>query len=237
MTEGRAASPGSEPARSVRAMLEDLVRSAAAATGAPAEATARVRRRDGDREAGAVGERAPACDAGDDAPWRTVLDEPHAIVLPDLTAASAWPRWREAAVAAGFGSALVVAAEVPRGGRVALTLHLDAPGAAGPAEVRRAAGFAGQVASLIALHSSIPIRPAPAPAVLTARRSRAGVEQAVGALMEVRGCPEGEARHVLAVLAAEQGRSVEAVAASVVEHAARAVRAVRPAPHAGALPD
>jgi hypothetical protein len=242
MTEGRAATPGSEPERSVRAMLDDLVRSASAATGAAAEATVRVRRRDGDRGLAAVGDRAAACDgvgdrAGGAAPWRALLDEPGEVVLPDLAEASAWPGWRDAAVAAGFGSAVVVAAEVPRGGRVALSLSLDAPGAAGPAEVRRAAGFAGQVASLIALHSSIPVRPAPAPAVLSARRSRAGIEQAVGALMEVRGCPEDEARHVLAVLAAEQGRSVEAVAASVVEHAARSVRTARPAPHAEALPD
>lgn len=238
MSEGRAASPGSEPERSVRAMLEDLVRSAAAATGAPAEATVRVRRRDGDHLLAAVGDRAAACDDADGgAPWRTVLDDPVAVVLPDLAGASAWPGWRDAAVSAGFGSAVVVAAEVPRGGRVALGLHLDAPGAAGPAEVRRTTGFAGQVASLIALHSTIPVRPAPAPAVLSARRSRAGVEQAVGALMEVRGCPEDEARHVLAVLAVEQGRSVEAVAASVVEHAARSVRTPRPVPHAEALPD
>ncbi|NKY12372.1 hypothetical protein, partial [Cellulomonas hominis] len=62
MTEGRAATPGSEPERSVRAMLDDLVRSASAATGAAAEATVRVRRRDGDRGLAAVGERAAACD-------------------------------------------------------------------------------------------------------------------------------------------------------------------------------
>jgi len=210
-------------------MLEDLVRSAGAAGGGVAEATVRVRRRGGDGELAAVGLRGRACDAVREAPWCAALDGADALVLPDLRAAAAWPGWRDAAVAAGFGSVVVVGTAVPRGGRVALSLYLEAPGADDAALVRRVTGFAGQVASLVGLHSTIPARRAPVPVAAAGRRSRAGVEQAVGALMEVRGCPEDEARHVLAVLAAEQGRTLETVAASVVEHAVRPARPVVPA--------
>lgn len=233
MADVRAAGTGAEPARSVLALLDDLVGLVRERTAGGAELTVHARRRDLERLVAATGPRVEHVDAiALDVPWRTVLGAPGPVILTDLRSASgsaAWPLWREATVAAGFGSAVIIGAGLPRGGASALSLYLEAPGAAGPEIVRRVAGFAGQVASLIALHDTIPARERPGPAASVSRRSRACVEQAVGVLMEIRGCDEREARHVLTVLAGQQGRTLESVAGAVLDRAVRTVgQAARP---------
>jgi hypothetical protein len=225
MADVRAAGARAEPARSVLALLDDLVALVRERTARGAELTVHTRRRDLDRLVAATGPRAAGVDeTRADTPWRTVLGAPGPVILTDLRSASgcaAWPRWREATVAAGFGSAVVVGATLPRGGAAVLSLYLDEPGAVDAQVVRRVAGFAGQIASLIALHDTIPARGRPARPVEAPRRSRASIEQAVGVLMEVRGCDEREARHVLTVLAGRQGRPLEQVAGSVLDRAVR----------------
>jgi hypothetical protein len=129
-------------------------------------------------------------------------------------------RWGAARVA-GFRGLVVVPAPLRHGGHVALTLYLEDAGACGPEVVSRAAGVVRQVASLVDLHTTIPARgPEPASAA-AAGRTRATVDHAVGVLMEARSCDAEEARHVLTVLSAEQGRALEAVALAVVQHAVR----------------
>ncbi len=225
MADVRAAGTGAEPGRSVLALLDDLAALVRERTAGGGELTVHARRRDLDRLIAATGPRAERVDAlGADVPWRTVLDAPGPVILTDLRSASgcaAWPRWREATVAAGFGSAVVVGADLPRGGGSVLSLYLDEPGAVAPQVVRRVAGFAGQIASLIGLHDTIPARERPHRPPGAQRRSRASVEQAVGVLMEVRGCDEREARHVLTVLAGRQGRTLESVAGAVLDRAVR----------------
>lgn len=234
MADVRAVGAGAEPARSVLALLDDLVALVRERSDGGAELTVHARRRDLDRLVAATGDRVEHVDAlAPDVPWRTVLDAPGPVILGDLRSTAgcaAWPRWREATVAAGFGSAVVVGAALPRGGASVLSLYLDRPGAAQAEIVRRTAGFAGQVASLIALHDTIPAREGPPRSARVSRRSRASVEQAVGVLMEVRGCDERQARHVLTVLAGQQGRTLESVAGAVLDRAVRtAGRAAGPA--------
>lgn len=225
MADGRATGAGAEPGRSVLALLDDLVALVRERTTRGGELTVHVRRRDVERLVAATGPRAERVgEVEADAPWRSVLDAPGPVVLTDLRSTSgcaAWPRWRDATLAAGFGSAVVVGADLPRGGGSVLSLYLDEPGAVEPQVVRRVAGFAGQIASLIALHDSIPARERPHRPAGAQRRSRASIEQAVGVLMEVRGCDEHEARHVLTVLAGRQGRTLESVAGAVLDRAVR----------------
>lgn len=226
MADVLAAGAGAEPGRSVLALLDDLVAVVRDRTSRGAELTVHARRRDLDQLVAAAGPRAERV-AGirSDVPWRTVLDAPGPVILTDLRSASgcaAWPRWREAAVAAGFGSAVVVGADLPRGGGSVLSLYLDGTGAVEAQVVRRVAGFAGQIASLIALHDTIPARRHPERPSGVQRRSRASIEQAVGVLMEARGCDDREARHVLTVLAGRQGRPLEQVAGAVLDSAVRA---------------
>lgn len=222
MAETCAVWPGAEPARSVRALLDDLVEIVERRTGCEVEGTVHARRRGADWLVTSSGERAARCDAAPAGhrPWRAALDSSTVVVLPDLHAEEdGWEPWRRATLAEGFRCVAALPAPLARGGVAALSLYLDDAGACGPEVVRRATGFVGEMASLIALHSSIPARePVPRPGT---RRARASVDHAVGVLMEVRGCDAEEARHVLQVLGAAQGRTTEAVAQLVVEHAVR----------------
>lgn len=222
MAEMCAVWPGAEPARSVLALLDDLVEVVARRTGCDVEGTVHARRRGADWLITSTGDRAARCDAAPAGhrPWRTALDSSAAVVLPDLRAEEdGWEPWRRATLAEGFRCVAALPAPLARGGVAALSLYLDAPGACGPEVVRRATGFVGEMASLIELHSSIPAREPTRRSA--ARRMRASVDHAVGVLMEVRGCGEEEARHVLEVLGAAQGRTTEAMAQLVVQHAMR----------------
>jgi hypothetical protein len=225
MAEVCAVWPGTEPARSVLALLDDLLLLVRDRTGSAAEGAVHAHRRGADWLVASAGERLTRSGAAVDGagPWRGALGSGDPLELPDLRAASAPAAepWRAAALRAGFRGVLALPAALTRGGSAALTLYLDQPGAWDAEVVRRAGGFAGEMASLIDLHSTIPARePAPADAE-AARRSRVSVDHAIGVLMEVRGCDEAEARHVLEVLGASQRRTLEAVAASVVRHAVR----------------
>jgi len=225
MAEVCAVWPGSEPARSVLALLDDLIGLVTGRTGSPAEGAVHAHRRGADWLIASAGERLTRTGAAADGagPWRAALGTGAPVVLPDLRDADgpvAEP-WRAAALRAGFRGVLALPAPLARGGTAALTLYLDEPGSWEPEVVRRAGGFAGEMASLIELHSTIPAREPAVSEVEAARRTRASVDHAVGVLMEVRGCDEVEARHVLDVLGASQGRTLEAVAASVVRHAVR----------------
>lgn len=247
MAEPRAPGLRTEPGRSIRGLLDVLTRRLAAATDGAAAASVWVRRRDADEAVAATSDAvrrtdaAGALDAADDAvlpgdavltargavpdgPLHVVLGGGPDVLLPDVDAAAgwpAWPAWRSAARGEGFRGVAVVGAEVARGGTLALVLYLTTPGAVDDELGRRVSRFARQAASLVALHSTIPARRPAARASAAPRHPRVGVQTAVGALMEVRGCGEDEARRVLTVLAREQGRTLEAVAASVLEHARR----------------
>lgn len=245
--------PGPEPARSVVALLVDLLEVLHGRTGSDGEAAVHARRRGTDWFVTASGARLTA-DGGahvtGPGPWTGVLGAGTPLVLPDVAAARAdghrglvgpdgpgaapgvpgLDRWGPDVLARGFRCVVAVPAPLPRGGCAVLTLYLDDAGACGPEVVRRAGGFAQQIASLIDLHSTIPARGPAAEPVGPAARVRATVDHAVGVLMEARGCDEDEARHVLSVLAAEQHRPLEVVALSVVQHA------VRPADDAPRLP-
>ncbi|WP_147796781.1 ANTAR domain-containing protein [Cellulomonas sp. Y8] len=225
MAEVCAVWPGAEPARSVLALLDDLVGLVTAGTGGAAEGAVHAHRRGADWLIASTGDRLTRSGAAVDqaGPWREALGTGASLVLPDLRAeaAAAAEPWRAVALRAGFRGVLALPAPLQRGGTAALTLYLDEPGACGPEVVRRAGGFAGEMASLIELHSTIPAREPALSEAEAARRTRASVDHAVGVLMEVRGCDEDEARHVLEVLGASQGRTLDAVAASVVRHAVR----------------
>ncbi|QZN84150.1 ANTAR domain-containing protein [Cellulomonas sp. C5510] len=238
MAEPRAPRAATEPGRSVRGLLDVLTRRLAAATGGAVVASVWVRRRDVDQAVAATSQTARRADGpavsdlpggslpavgrvAPDGPVGAVLGGGPDVLLPDLDAAEGWSAWRATARGEGFRGAAVVGAEVARGGRLALALYLTTPGAADAETRRRAGRFARQAASLVALHSTIPERRPPARAPGSAHRPRVGVQTAVGALMEVRGCGEEEARRVLTVLASQQGRTLESVAASVLEHARR----------------
>ena len=225
MAEVCAVWPGAEPARSVLALLDDLGRLVARRTGSPVEGAVHAHRRGADWLIASAGDRLTRTGAAADGagPWRDAVGSGTPLVLPDLrdaTGPGTGP-WRAAALRAGFRCVLAVPAPLTRGGAAALTLYLDEPGSCDPEVVRRASRFAGAMASLIDLHSTIPARDPVLPEAEAARLTRASVDHAVGVLMEVRGCDEDEARHVLEVLRASQGRSLEAVAASVVRHAVR----------------
>jgi len=228
MAEVCAVWPGAEPARSVLALLDDLVGLVTARTGGAAEGAVHARRRGTDWLIASTGDRLTRSGAAVDhaGPWRAALGAGAPLVLPDLRedagrAGRAGEPWRAAALRAGFRGVLALPVPLHRGGTTALTLYLDAAGACGPEVLRRAGGFAGEMASLIELHSTIPAREPALSEAEAARRTRASVDHAVGVLMEVRGCDEDEARHVLEVLGASQGRTLDAVAASVVRHAVR----------------
>ncbi|MBD3779710.1 MAG: ANTAR domain-containing protein [Micrococcales bacterium] len=239
MAELRAPGPGTEPGRSIRGLLDVLTRRLAAATGGPAAASVWVRRRDADAPVAATAETARRADVAGvadapvvpldlpprgvapDGPLHVVLAGGPDVLVPDVAAGAGWPAWRRAARGEGFRGAAVVGAEISRGGTLALALYLAAPGAVDDELGHRVARFARQAASLVALHSTIPARRPATRVSAAARHPRVGVQTAVGALMEVRGCGEDEARRVLTVLAREQGRTLEAVAASVLEHARR----------------
>gem|GEM_PF-1702305 len=227
--------PGTEPARSVLALLEDLLHLVAGGTGSTAEGAVHARRRGSDWLITSAGDRLTASrGAATDCsgPWREVLRTGRPLVVPDLRDPDAdvpEGTWRAAAVAAGFRSLVVLPAPFARGGGAALTLWLDEAGGGGPELLRRAGGFAEAITSLIDLHLTIPARDVVSPAEQLGRRTRASVDHAVGVLMEVRGCDEDEARHVLEVLGATQGRTLEAVAASVVRHAVRDPATAAPA--------
>ncbi|WP_454048628.1 ANTAR domain-containing protein [Cellulomonas sp. Marseille-Q8402] len=223
MTDVCAVWPGAEPARSVLALLDDLVEIVGRRTGSVVEGTVHARRRGADWLITTTGERAARCDAAPpgNRPWRAALDSSAAVLLPDLRdARNGWEPWRRATLDEGFRCVAALPAPLARGGVTALSLYLDDPGACGPEVVRRATGFVGEMASLIELHSSIPVREPAAPAERR-RQARASVDHAVGVLMEIRGCDEDEARHVLEVLGSARGRTTEAVAAQVVQHAVR----------------
>lgn len=230
MSEVCAVWPGTEPARSVVAVLEDLLTLVTVRTGSDVEGTVHARRRGTDWFVAGSGERFGRRDAvvsRSAGPWCTVLDARRPVVLPDLRQpADALPGpagtpWWQPTLDAGFRGVVAVPAPLARGGHAVLTLYLDEAGACGPEVVRRAAGFAEQAASLIDLHSTIPAREVPHAPASGGGRTRATVDHAVGVLMEARGCDEDEARHVLAVLAAEQARPLATVALSVVQHAVR----------------
>ncbi|GIG34998.1 ANTAR domain-containing protein [Cellulomonas pakistanensis] len=223
MAESCAVWPGTEPARSVRALLDDLVQVVARETGSAAEGAVHARRRGADWLITATGDRLTRSGASTDArgPWREVLGGGEPLVVGDLRDLDGAHPWHRRALTAGFRCLVGLPAPLARGGTAALTLYLDDAGACDPEVVRRAAGFAGEMASLIELHSTIPARePVPSEAE-AARLTRASVDHAVGVLMEARGLDEDEARRVLDVLRASQGRTLEAVAASVVRHAVR----------------
>lgn len=227
MAEVCAVWPGAEPARSVVAVLDDLLEIVAGRTGSVVEGTVHARRRGTDWFVGGSGDRVvgggPATGSG---PWRSVLDSREPVVLPDLRAtdpgdAAGDTSWWRPVLDDGFRCVVAVPAALARGGGAVLTLYLEDAGAAGPEVVRRTEGFAEQVASLIDLHSTIPARDRlPLPGGV-AGRNRATVDHAVGVLMETRGCDEGAARRVLQVLSADQGRPLEVVALAVVQHAVR----------------
>jgi hypothetical protein len=225
MAEVCAVWPGTEPARSVLALLEDLARLVTGRTGSPVEGAVHAQRRGADWLIASAGDRLTRTGAAADGtgPWRDAVGAGAPLVLADLrdAAGPAAGPWRAAALRAGFRSVLAIPAPLSRGGTAALTLYLDEPGSCDPEVVRRAAGFAGEMASLIELHSTIPARDPVLPEAEAARLTRASVDHAVGVLMEVRGCDEEEARHVLDVLRASQGRTLEADAAAVVRRAVR----------------
>jgi hypothetical protein len=217
----------------VLALLDDLVGIVARQTGCEVEGTVHARRRGADWLIATTGDRAARCDAdpAGHRPWRAALDSSTAVLLPDLRAEeNGWEPWRRTALAEGFRCVAALPAPLARGGVAALSLYLDDPGACGPEVVHRATGFVGEMASLIELHSSIPARTPTQPT--RARRARATVDHAVGVLMEVRGCGEEEARHVLEVLGATQGRTTESMAQLVVQHAVRVPSGDAPG-HAG----
>lgn len=224
MAEVCAVWPGTEPARSVRALLDDLVQVVTGRTGSAAEGAVHARRRGADWLITTAGDRlarSGGTTTDGSGPWRDVLGTGEPLVLADLRDADGAHPWQRGALAAGFRGVLALPAPLARGGAAALTLYLDDPGACGPEVVRRATGFAEEMASLIELHSTIPAREPALPESEAARLTRASVDHAVGVLMEVRGLDEDEARRVLEVLRASQGRTLEAVAASVVRHAVR----------------
>jgi hypothetical protein len=113
----------------------------------------------------------------------------------------------------------VLHADLTRGDQVSLTLYGDRPESCPESVVERARRFVVQMASLVDLHATIPERSDLPGGGAGYRRRHVTVEQAVGVLMERRGCDATEALHVLTVTAAARSSTVEQVAEAVVEGA------------------
>ncbi|HEY0186166.1 MAG TPA: ANTAR domain-containing protein [Cellulomonas sp.] len=215
--------PGLEPARSVDALLGDLVAHAAQA-GAAVQGSVWARRRGTDWRLASTGDRVDRCEAaavradGPRAPGRGPEQQ---ILVPDVQVEQRWQHWCEVVLGQRFRSATVLSASLARGDQVSLSLYADQPDVWADALLRRATGFAVQMASLVDLHATIPERRAARPSGgASQRRRHATVEQAVGVLMERRGCDAAAALRVLTVMATARSTTVEQVAGAVVEGAA-----------------
>jgi hypothetical protein len=211
--------PGVEPARSVDALLGDLLVHATAQAGSPVEGSVWARRRGTDWWLASSGDRVDRCDAAAvraDGP-RSVPGE--ALHVPDVSQEQRWHRWREVVLGQHFRSVTVLHADLTRGDQVSLTLYGDRPESCPESVVERARRFVVQMASLVDLHATIPERSDLPGGGAGYRRRHVTVEQAVGVLMERRGCDATEALHVLTVTAAARSSTVVQVAEAVVEGA------------------
>jgi hypothetical protein len=211
--------PGVEPARSVDALLGDLLVHATAQAGSPVEGSVWARRRGTDWWLASSGDRVDRCDAAAvraDGP-RSVPGE--ALHVPDVSQEQRWHRWREVVLGQHFRSVTVLHADLTRGDQVSLTLYGDRPESCPESVVERARRFVVQMASLVDLHATIPERSDLPGGGAGYRRRHVTVEQAVGVRMERRGCDATEALHVLTVTAAARSSTVEQVAEAVVEGA------------------
>ncbi len=211
--------PGVEPSRSVQALLGDLVRHLTDRAGSEVAASVWARRRGTDWWLASTGDRVDRCDvAQGPGPRESVLDTGERLVLPDIRLDDRWRPWRDVVLGQEFRTVVVLSATLARGDRLSLSLYGDGPEICEDDTVHRAGGFVTQMASLVDLHATIPERShlgGPG----SARRAHATVEQAVGVLMERRGCDESEAMHVLTVTAEARSTTVEQVADAVVEGA------------------
>lgn len=214
--------PGVEPARSIDALLGDLV-AHAARSGAVVQGSVWARLRGTHWRLASTDERVDRCEVaavGPDGPRGPGHGPGQPILVPDVRTEQRWQPWCEVVLGQRFRSVTVVSAALTRGEQVSLSLYADHPDACTDALVHRATGFATQMASLVDLHATIPERQSPPPfGTSSSRRRHATVEQAVGVLMERRGCDATEALHVLTVTAEARSTTLEQVAGAVVEGA------------------
>ncbi len=206
----------------VDALLDVVVRRAAALAGDDVSAAMTVRLDGRSAVAASTDEQAAACDSEEQAagegPCLDAGREERLITVPDIAAERRWERWRDASVAAGFGSSAAVPGRTPEGSRIDLAIDLYRPqrGEWDLAALEAVQGFADDAVTAVLVASRVEEQSRVNADLKTAMASRTVIDQALGVMMAQNRCSPEEAFGILRRASQHRNAKLRDVAAQIV---------------------
>lgn len=206
----------------IDALLAAIAGRAAARAGEDVSAAITLRLGGQGIVAAATDARSEACDRAEqtagEGPCLAAAGALHPIVVPDVAADDRWPRWRQATLGAGFGSAVALPASNPVGPDLDLAITLYRPladdwddGVLGDVlryaeDAARAVAVAARAGEQVRVNADLK----------QAMASRAVIDQALGVIMAQNRCGPEEAFAILRQASQHRNAKLRHVAATIV---------------------
>ena len=146
------------------------------------------------------------------------------VLIDRMSVDDRWPRFAQAAVAAGAGSSLSIPVPVQREVDAALNIYGATELAFSAKDVALARAFAAHAGVALANMHLYEVQSHVAEQLQTAMQSRAVIEQAKGILMGARRCSAEEAFGILVRLSQDSNRKLRDVAQALLDEAMPAQR-------------
>lgn len=202
-------------------LLRVIVTRAAAQIGPDVSAAITVRRGDRSAVAAASDAAAAACDHAEQAagagPCLEAARIERLLTVPDVAADDRWPAWRDATLAAGFGTAAAVPAPATPGSPdLAIDLYRPGTGDWDADDLAAVELFARDAARAVAVAAHVEEQSAVAADLRQAMVSRSVIDQALGVVMAQNRCGPEEAFAMLRSASQRRNEKVRDVAASIV---------------------
>lgn len=209
-------------------LLDAVVARAAERAGSQTSATITLRHGADATVAAATDRPSGACDEAEQrtgvGPCLDAARSGRMLEVPSIAEAGAWPDWRDAALAGGFGAAAALPASVPAGPDVdlALNLYRPEPGRWDPEALADIARYAEDAAGAIALAARSAHQVRTNADLQRAMESRAVIDQALGVVMAQNRCDADQAFAILRQASQHRNAKLREVAAAVVASVGRA---------------
>lgn len=206
----------------VDALLDAIVRRAATLAGPDASAAITVRLGGQATVAAASDDRAATCDraeqAAGDGPCLEAARVERLITVPDVAADPRWREWREATLAAGFGSAAALPARAEDGIQLDLAINLYRAGTGEWHEdVLAGVGrFADDAGRAVAVAARAEEQARVNADLKQAMAARAVIDQALGVVMAQNRCGPEEAFAILRRASQNRNAKMRDVAAEII---------------------
>ncbi|WP_282948752.1 ANTAR domain-containing protein [Cellulomonas endometrii] len=203
-------------------LLDTIVHRAAERVGDSASAAITLRLRQQPTVAAATDERSAECDRVEQAagagPCLEATVHGGLITVPEIAAADRWAQWREASLAAGFGSAAALPASLAEEPdlELAINLYRPEPGEWDEATLADVQAFAEDAGRALAVAARVEEQARVNADLKQAMASRTTIDQALGVIMAQNRCSPEEAFAILRRASQHRNAKLRDVAAQIV---------------------